>query len=198
MPENKVNRTRRRLYEALPEEELKNIEKNISGLSSETSAKEHGIKTSASKQSEANKIIKKYILYSMGLGLIPIPVADLIFIMSLQLKMLYDISKIYEIEFSASGGKSIISSLISGITIYSVGDRTIGSLVKAIPGLGTILGITVVPAASGAATYALGKVFIQHYESGGTFLNFDPETVRKHFKQLYENEKKSTDKINIL
>jgi hypothetical protein len=38
----------------------------------------------------------------------------------------------------------------------------------------------------GASTYALGKVFIQHFESGGTFLDFDPEKVKEHFATLYK------------
>jgi hypothetical protein len=36
----------------------------------------------------------------------------------------------------------------------------------------------------------LGKVFIQHFESGGTFLTFDPMTVRAHFARLQEEGRK--------
>ena len=36
------------------------------------------------------------------------------------------------------------------------------------------------PVIAGAA-YAVGKVFIQHFASGGTFLTFDPEKVRAHY-----------------
>ena len=41
----------------------------------------------------------------------------------------------------------------------------------------------------GATTYAVGKVFIEHFESGGTFLDFDPEKMRDHFQELYEEGK---------
>jgi hypothetical protein len=37
----------------------------------------------------------------------------------------------------------------------------------------------------GASTYALGRIFIQHFNSGGTFLTFDAEKVQEHFRQLY-------------
>ena len=43
---------------------------------------------------------------------------------------------------------------------------------------------------SGAYTWALGRVFIQHFESGGTFLNFDAEKVREHFKAEFEEGRK--------
>jgi hypothetical protein len=45
-------------------------------------------------------------------------------------------------------------------------------------------------AAIGAAsTYAVGKVFAEHFESGGTFLDFDEEKAREHFKAMYEEGK---------
>jgi hypothetical protein len=33
----------------------------------------------------------------------------------------------------------------------------------------------------GASTYAVGRVFIQHFESGGTLLTFDPAKVRDYY-----------------
>jgi uncharacterized protein (DUF697 family) len=48
------------------------------------------------------------------------------------------------------------------------------SLLRLSPALG-LLGALTLPSAS---TYALGKVFTEHFESGGTFLTFDPEKAR--------------------
>jgi hypothetical protein len=42
------------------------------------------------------------------------------------------------------------------------------------------------PVFAGAATYAIGKVFIQHFEAGGTLLDFEPAKVREHFRQQFE------------
>jgi hypothetical protein len=36
----------------------------------------------------------------------------------------------------------------------------------------------------------LGKVFIQHFESGGTFLTFDPKTARAQFAKFQEEGRK--------
>ncbi|NJL59719.1 MAG: hypothetical protein HC887_08825 [Desulfobacteraceae bacterium] len=46
------------------------------------------------------------------------------------------------------------------------------------------------PASAGAMTYAVGRVFLQHFESGGTFLNFNPEEVKEHYARLFEEGKK--------
>ena len=42
------------------------------------------------------------------------------------------------------------------------------------------------PVFAGASTYAIGKVFIQHFESGGTFLDFEPAKVRAYFSQQFD------------
>jgi uncharacterized protein (DUF697 family) len=55
-----------------------------------------------------------------------------------------------------------------------------------VPVVGTVLGGLSMSLFSGAATYAIGKVFIQHFEAGGTFLDFNPISVKEHFHALYE------------
>ena len=51
---------------------------------------------------------------------------------------------------------------------------------------GVSFGMIAVPAFYAAATHAVGQVFLQHFESGGTFLTFDPEQVRDHFRKEFE------------
>jgi hypothetical protein len=36
------------------------------------------------------------------------------------------------------------------------------------------------------------KVFIQHFESGGTFLDLDPDKVREYFKAQFEEGRTTT------
>jgi hypothetical protein len=50
---------------------------------------------------------------------------------------------------------------------------------------GAILGAVTLPFFAGAATYAIGKVFMQHFASGGTFLDFDPDKVRGYFREQF-------------
>jgi predicted exporter len=65
----------------------------------------------------------------------------------------------------------------------------IAGIATLIPGIGQAVGVTHMIGVStigGATTYAIGEVFIQHFEAGGTFLTFDPEKVRKHFEAEFE------------
>jgi uncharacterized protein (DUF697 family) len=59
-------------------------------------------------------------------------------------------------------------------------------LVKSVPGIGSVLGAVTGPALASAATYAIGKVFTQHFEAGGNILNFDANAMRNYFKEQFD------------
>ena len=63
------------------------------------------------------------------------------------------------------------------------------SLLKVVPVLGHAGAFVATPIVAGAATHALGKIFIQHFEAGGTILDFEPEKVRAYFRQELEKAK---------
>jgi uncharacterized protein (DUF697 family) len=133
------------------------------------------------KDVAAQEIVKRYALYSAGAGLIPIPVADFAAITALEVKMLHDLGDLYGVPFSQETVRPIVASLIGGYSATKVGYGVGGSVMKSVPVIGQALGLLSVPAFGAGLTYAIGKVFIQHFASGGTFLDFDPDTVRAHF-----------------
>ena len=55
-------------------------------------------------------------------------------------------------------------------------------VLKFVPVVGSLLAAVSAPAFTGASTYALGRVFVLHFESGGTFLTLDPDKVRAHYE----------------
>jgi uncharacterized protein (DUF697 family) len=140
----------------------------------------------ASHDTNAKAIVKRYMLWSMGAGVIPIPGIDLATITGVQLKMLSELAKEYGVPFREDRGKAVISGLIGGVGSGVLAYGVVGSVLKIIPIFGSLLGAASVPITAGAATYALGNVFLQHFASGGTFLNFDPAEVRDHFAEHLE------------
>ena len=122
----------------------------------------------------------------MGAGLIPVPFVDLVAVSGAHLKMLREVSKVYGVEFQAERGKAVIASLIGYIVPKALSFGTVGSLLKTIPVLGEFVGAPFMVAFCGASTYAIGKVFIQHFESGGTFLTFDPAKVKEYFRKEFQ------------
>ncbi|MBK7410107.1 MAG: DUF697 domain-containing protein [Saprospirales bacterium] len=138
------------------------------------------------RSKHADSIIRNHVIWSMGAGFIPVIVADVIAISALQLDMIRQMCRVYEIDFSETQGKAIVSSLTSS-TIARV---TAGRLLKIIPGVGSIIGGVTLSAFAGASTYALGEVFKKHFETGGTILDFDTDRLKKLYKEKFEKGKK--------
>lgn len=138
---------------------------------------------------KAKSMVPKYMWWSMGAGLLPLPYLDMAAISGVQLKMVADLAKHYEVEFKSHRVKAIVTSLIGGIVPGPMAAGVLGSIVKMVPLVGPILGGVSVPIFAGAATYAIGQVFIQHFESGGSLLDFDPVKMREFFRQEFEKGK---------
>jgi len=108
-----------------------------------------------------------------------------------QLTMLAQICAIYQQPFSKEAAASIIASLVGGaITGGEAGSLAIGSRLKFIPVVGTAVSWLLTPALAGATTYAIGKVFVRHLESGGTLLTFDGRKLKGYMEKAMEEGKK--------
>ena len=147
------------------------------------------------RQEKALKTVKNYMWWSMGAGIIPVPFVDLAAVAGVQLKVLSEISKIYEVPFSESRGKAAIASLAGFALPHSMAFGAVGSLLKAIPVVGAFAGAPAMVLFCGGYTWALGKVFIQHFESGGTFLTFNPDEVKEYFKAQFEDGRKIAESL---
>ena len=134
--------------------------------------------------------INKYILGAVVAGTIPSPAFDVAAISAVQLGLLHSLSKIYNVPFKKELGKSSVASLLGGMGATSIATGTFGSFVKMIPFVGPLVGFITLPVMAGAFTYAVGKIFVQHFEAGGTFLTFDAKKVQGYFKELYNDGKK--------
>ncbi|MEK8015532.1 MAG: DUF697 domain-containing protein [Candidatus Parabeggiatoa sp.] len=140
------------------------------------------------KANDANNIVNRYMLGSVAVGIVPIPIVDIAALSSLQVKMLHSLAKLYGVEFSKNIGKSLIASLLGSGIPFSLA-RNAASAAKSIPLYGQMTGMISMSILGGASTYALGKVFIQHFESGGTFLTFDPQKVKAYYAEQLEKGK---------
>jgi uncharacterized protein (DUF697 family) len=138
-----------------------------------------------SHEEQATKLTKRYVLWSMGGSLVPVAFLDLAAIIAIQVKMLKDMSDIYEVPFTESRGKSVATSLIGSLGLVPSGTMLLSSLVKVIPGIGSLVSALSLPVMAGAITYATGRVFIIHFESGGTLLDFDAEKMKAYFKESF-------------
>jgi uncharacterized protein (DUF697 family) len=141
--------------------------------------------TDAQRDELAEQLVSRFTAWSAAAGVIPVPVVDVIAIGGVQLQMLRRLAEIYNVPFSENRGKSVLASLI-GSVIATTAATTVGvgvwSALKFVPVIGTTVAALTMPAMSAGATYVVGKVFIKHFASGGTLLDFNPGDYREFIK----------------
>ena len=138
------------------------------------------------RDEQAEGISRKNMLWAAGVGVVPIPIVDIVGVTAVQVKLLSELSSLYELAFRENMVKSIVASLLAGLGTYNLSVGTLGYLVQSIPVVGPLIGLATMPAVAAGLTFAVGKVFVQHFESGGTFLNFDAKAARDQFKSRFE------------
>jgi uncharacterized protein (DUF697 family) len=157
-------------------------------MAPKSSASASDTTTSASTEPRdelASKLVDRFAIWSGVAGLIPLPVIDVVAVGGLQVQMLRRLSQIYDVEFSENRGKALIAAL-AGCMIPATSGMGAASAMKAIPVVNVLAAGFVMPVLSAGATYAIGKAFVQHFESGGTLLDFNPPDYREFIKAQKE------------
>ena len=134
-------------------------------------------------------LVRNHMFGSAAAGILPMPLLDIAILGAIQLRMINKLASLYEVDFSEQRAKAIIGSL-AGISLAA----TTGGLLRSlVPGIGrAVFGLAslTLPAAS---TYALGHVFIKHFDSGGTFVTFDEERAKKDYEEKLVEGKREVE-----
>jgi len=142
------------------------------------------VEPAADRDLKAKAIIKHYTKWAAGAGVVPIPLLDAFTMSAVQMSMVRKLAELYDIPYNSQIMKSAVAGLIGGVNAAYLG----GSALKMFPVLG-IFTLAAMPAINAAINWAVGKVFVQHFESGGTFLDFDPAKVKAYFEEQYRQGK---------
>jgi uncharacterized protein (DUF697 family) len=135
--------------------------------------------TDSARDELALQLVGRLSLWSGAAGLIPLPLVDVAAVGGVQFYMLRRLSEIYGVPFSDNRGKSILASVAGAVIPASAST----SVIKSLPGIGTVIGALTMPVVSAGATWVIGKLFIQHFASGGTLLDFNPSDYREFIKE---------------
>ncbi|HLA35391.1 MAG TPA: DUF697 domain-containing protein [Rhodocyclaceae bacterium] len=135
---------------------------------------------------EADICIKNHVIAAMGLGLIPSVLVDIVGVTGVEVKMIRDLAVIYRFPVPTKlVAYKVLISLIGSIgPLYFA--AKMHSAMKGVPLLGHAVYVGFLSLSSGVAVYAVGKIFQEHYESGGTFLSSDNSVLRKFFKEKHK------------
>lgn len=162
---------------------------------SATASDEDAASDETVRSDKAKQLIRRNVYWALGLAAIPVPILDVAGVFAAQIKMLRELTALYGVPFSESRAKAIVSALISTIGGNAIATAVVGSLLKAIPVVGTAMAIVTMPVVGAAVTQTLGNLFMMHFESGGTLLDFDAAAMRNHFRHEFEKNKIAVEEI---
>lgn len=139
-----------------------------------------------SRSSSAMVIVKNNMIWSAGVGLLPIPLVEFVAITAVQIKLIKELSAHYDVPFRKDLAKASIVSLLGSLSGMVLGKVLGTSFLRVVPVVGPLIAVASLSAVSASVSYAIGRVFISHFEMGGTLLDFDPSAVRDYFKSQFE------------
>ncbi|MGB0694832.1 MAG: YcjF family protein [Rhodospirillaceae bacterium] len=146
-----------------------------------------------SKKDEALKLVRRFSYWGIGASAIPVMVVDTAALLAVQLRMVQKLSEHYEVEFKENVVKSVITAVAGSTAAGIIGHSVVGRVLGGIPTVGPVLKLASAPVVGGAFTYAVGKMFTEHFESGGTLLTLDTAKAKLRCKKIMEEESSSSD-----
>lgn len=142
----------------------------------------------------ADNIVIDGVFMAFWLGLLFSPLTGSLFVVGLQLKMVNELCAEYGIKFSKQIGRALIASLTGWLLTGLL--EQVGTILAKLTLLEVVGGKVGLAVISGAATYAIGRVFIQHFESGGTLLDFDSQKSKGYYLEMFEKGKEVASTVN--
>ena len=121
----------------------------------------------ARRRALAHKIVSRHKNYAAMGGLVPLPVVNIAGITAINLRMVKQLSELYQVPFERDRTRSLIVGLIGGAVPTGLGVTTAATLAFAIPGP-ALVGLVVSGVTAGAMTRGIGLVFVEHFEAGRT------------------------------
>lgn len=137
----------------------------------------------------AEQTVKHWSQWTSVAGLIPVSLLDTVAISSLQVKMIYELCKVYDVPFHKETIRSLVSGLLGGSVTSLASGYASSILLRHLPYVGSALSVVSQPVIAYASTLAIGTVFIKHFESQGNLQDFAVESVREFYDEQFAKVK---------
>lgn len=128
---------------------------------------------------KALDITASYVLTSAGAGLIPLPGLDVTVLAGIHVALIKALTEHYGHSFSEHGARNIVIAVAASLLPGTLGSLATKRVLMFLPlGLSSLTQSV----ASAAVSYALGRVIIAHFETGGTLDSFDAKNLHRWWR----------------
>ncbi|MFC3848152.1 YcjF family protein [Helicobacter baculiformis] len=116
------------------------------------------------RKDDAHNAILGYTTAAATIGATPIPFSDFALLLPTQIAMIIHISKIYDLEVSEENAKTLVTTFVGVLGTGLIARATAGSLLKLIPGVGSLTGGMINATLAGSVTGLMGKAFVAYLD----------------------------------
>src|SRR6185295_17241741 len=135
------------------------------------------------REAGAMKIVHKYMVYSAGAALIPVAIVDVTVLAGIHVSLNKQLCDYYEVEFSEHTARNVLIAILASLIPGSLSSLATRKTLALLPLTTYVFGMFGMSAFSAFVSFGLGKIFIRHFESGGTLRDFDV----KHIKGVFSH-----------
>jgi uncharacterized protein (DUF697 family) len=127
------------------------------------------------RRTQAYAIVERHATYSAAGGIIPVPIVNVASVTAIIVRMVRRLSSLYGVPFERDRARAIVVALAGGTMPTGLAAVTTSTLYYFVPG-SAIIGLAVASVAAVACTRNIGRVFVEHFESGATLQDLSVPT----------------------
>lgn len=140
------------------------------------------------ESAKVEKAIRDSVYASMGIGIVPLPLFNVAAVTGSNLNLARKLSDLYGVEFKEGVAKKIIIAM-TGASAGVLASPIVETALIGLPLIGLPLAIGTKPILNGTATYAIGRMFVTHFERGGSFIGANVDAMKEDFSAAYKNSR---------
>jgi uncharacterized protein (DUF697 family) len=148
------------------------------------------------KSAEADKIIKRYALFSTGSGLIPFIGIDVLAATALQTQMVRELADIYEYDIDDQLLRTVINTGITSVA-GRILTQVAGSLAETVTPLKMFVNGATQAAVSGFLTLELGNIYKSKMELGENPADISVMEIAGHIVDQVQEGKWDPNKLSL-
>jgi uncharacterized protein (DUF697 family)/GTP-binding protein EngB required for normal cell division len=138
------------------------------------------------KKRHARMIVATAAASAAGIGAAPIPFADATLIVPIQIGMVAGISATFGLSLPEGFFTTLLGSTLTGTGATITGRAIVGSLLKLVPGVGTVIGSAISATTAAAVTSAFGEAYIRSLASLLERRQGEPPTAEEILRTVKE------------
>jgi uncharacterized protein (DUF697 family) len=133
------------------------------------------------REAAAMDIVYRYMAASAGAALIPVAGIDVAVLAGIHVAMIKRLCDHYAVDFSEHTARNLLIAIAGSVVRCTVGSVLGRKVLGLLPLTASLAGWVLMSASSATFSYGIGRLFIHHFEAGGTLLSFDPSQLHDVF-----------------